>query len=430
MVMELNRLSAVDAVRMLQRRELTAVQLMRACFARIEQREDAVHAWAALDKDAALAHAQELDEGPIAGPLHGLPFGVKDLFDTRDFPTTYGSPIYQDHRPQTDATAVARCRAAGALVAGKTVTTEFATFKAPLTRNPHNPAYTPGGSSSGSAAAVADNMVPFALGTQTAASVIRPAAYCGVVGFKPTFGAIPRDGIKALAPSLDTVGCFTRTVEDAALVASVLMDKPELRRLDYDGPPRVGIYRTHQWRHTLPETRDAVTQAAETLARSRAVVQEVDLPPECCSLVQLQSDIMAFETSRSLAVERDQYASQLSPDLLALLEGGDRIAPDRHQANLRRAADMYARVANWFERFDVLLTPSAAGEAPFADLGTGDPLFGRVWTMFGLPCIHLPFATGPHGLPVGVQIVARKGEDHRLLCIAKWMHARLRPSPQ
>jgi Asp-tRNA(Asn)/Glu-tRNA(Gln) amidotransferase A subunit family amidase len=425
--MVLNKLTALDAARMLQRRELSAVQLMRACFARIEQREDSVHAWAALDKDAALAHAQALDDGPITGPLHGLPFGVKDLFDTQELPTTYGSPIYQGHRPDADAAAVARCRQAGALIAGKTVTTEFASYKVPLTRNPHNTAYTPGGSSSGSAAAVADDMVPFALGTQTAASIIRPAAYCGVVGFKPSFGAIPRDGIKPLAPSLDTVGCFTRTVEDAGLIASVLMDKPELRRLDYDGPPRIGVYRTPQWRHTLPETREAIAQATETLGRARAVVQEVDLPPEYCALVQLQSDIMAYEAARSLAAERERHAGQLSPILLALLEGGDTIDAQKHEANLERAREIYGRVMASFERFDVLLTPSTTGEAPFADQGTGDPLFGRVWTLFGLPCVHLPFATGPHGLPVGVQAVGPKGDDFRLLCIAKWMHDRLRP---
>lgn len=427
MAMVLNRLTALDAVRMLQRRELSAVQLMRACFARIEQREDSVHAWAALDKDAALARAQALDNGPVTGPLHGLPFGVKDIFDTQDLPTSYGSAIYRDHRPEQDAAAVTRCREAGALVMGKTVTTEFATFKPPLTRNPHNTAYTPGGSSSGSAAAVADFMVPFALGTQTAASVIRPAAYCGVVGFKPTFGSIPRDGVKSLAPSLDTVGCFTRTVDDAALIASVLMDQPALRRLDYDGPPRIGLYRTPQWRHTQPETREAMAQAAEILSRARAVVQEVDLPPECCALVQLQSDIMAYEATRSLAQERERHASQISPGLLALLQGGDKIDAERHQANLQRARDTYARVHAWFERFDVLLTPSAPGEAPFADQGTGDPLFGRVWTMFGLPCIHLPFATGPMGLPVGLQAIGPKGDDHRLLSIAKWMHDKLRP---
>jgi Asp-tRNA(Asn)/Glu-tRNA(Gln) amidotransferase A subunit family amidase len=426
MAMVLNRLTALDAVRMLQRRELSAVQLMRACFARIEQREDSVHAWVSMNKDAALAHAQALDNGAITGPLHGLPFGVKDIFDTADLPTSYGSPIYKDHRPAADADAVARCRGAGALVAGKTVTTEFATFKAPLTRNPHNTAYTPGGSSSGSAAAVADFMVPFALGTQTAASIVRPAAYCGVVGFKPSFGTVPRTGVKSLAPSLDTVGCFTRTVEDAGLVASVLMDQPALRRLDYEGPPRVGVYRTPQWRHTLPETREAMAYATEALARAGAVVQELDLPPQYCALVQLQSDIMAYEATQSLAAERQQDAGQISPGLLALLEGGDTIDAQTHQANLRRAAEMYPRVSGWFERFDVLLTPSAPGEAPFADLGTGDPLFGRVWTLFGLPCIHLPFATGPHGLPVGLQAVGSKGDDHRLLCIAKWLHDRLR----
>jgi Asp-tRNA(Asn)/Glu-tRNA(Gln) amidotransferase A subunit family amidase len=426
MAIVLNQLSALEAVRMLQRRELSAVQLLRACFARIEQRDDEVRAWSALDKDAALVRAAELDKGPIIGPLHGLPFGVKDLFDTEDLPTTYGSPIYEGHRPNVDAAAVALCRAAGALVAGKTVTTEFATYKPSSTRNPRGTAYTPGGSSSGSAAAVADDMVPFALGTQTAASIVRPASYCGVVGFKPSFGTIPRDGLKMLSSSLDTPGCFTRTVGDAGLVASVLMGKPELMKLEYKATPRIAIYRTPQWRHTLPETKAALAHAASVLARAGAVVEEVSLPTEFCGMVQLQSDILAFEATRSLAPERARSAGMLSPILTALLQGGDTITAQQHEANVERAAGMYHNVDSWFDRFDIILTPSAPGEAPFADQGTGDPLFGRVWTLFGLPCVHLPFATGPHGLPVGLQAVGRRGEDYKTLCIADWMHPRLK----
>lgn len=411
---------------MLQRRELSSVQLLRACFARIEQRDDEIRAWSALDKEGALARAAELDNGPITGPLHGLPFGVKDLFDTVDMPTTYGSPIYKDHRPTADAAAVALCREAGAVLIGKAVTTEFATFKPSPTRNPHGTAYTPGGSSSGSAAAVADDMVPFALGTQTAASIVRPASYCGVVGFKPSFGSIPRDGLKLLSASLDTPGCFTRTVADAGLVASVLMGKPELAKLECKTPPRVAVYRTPQWRHTLPETKAALAHAATVLARAGAVVEEVALPAEFCGMVQLQSDIMAFEATRSLEAERQRNAGMLSPVLTALLEGGDTITADKHEANIERAASMYARIDSWFDRFDVMLTPSAPGEAPFADQGTGDPLFGRVWTLFGLPCVAIPFATGPHGLPVGLQAVGRRGEDYKTLCIADWMHPLLK----
>lgn len=421
----LNSLGAVAAARKLQRRELTAVQLVRACFARIEQRENTVHAWTALQKQAALDHAEELDRGALRGPLHGLPIGVKDLFDTADLPTRYGSPIYDRHRPGLDAACVAMCRGAGAIVIGKTVTTEFATYQAGPTRNPRNEAYTPGGSSSGSAAAVADDMVPFALGSQTAGSIIRPASYCGIVGFKPTFGSIPRAGVKSLADSLDTIGGFARSVPDVALFASVLMRDARMLDLSYEGKPRIGMYRSLQWRHAHAETKEAFAQAAATLSRAGAIVQEAPLPPEHCMLVQLHADIMAFEASQSLAYERLEHAAQLSPKIQAVLEAGARITAEQHIANLERAAEARVRVDAWFQQYDVLLAPSASGEAPFADLGTGDPQFSRPWTLFGLPCLNLPFATGPQGLPVGLQLVGQRHADHRTLAIAAWVHERL-----
>ena len=380
MSIALNRLGALDAARKLQRRELTAVQLVRACFARIEQRENTIHAWTALQKQAALEHAEQLDKGPLRGPLHGLPIGVKDLFDTVDLPT----------------------------------------------RNPRNEAHTPGGSSSGSAAAVADDMVPFALGSQTAGSIIRPASYCGIVGFKPTFGAIPRAGVKSLAESLDTVGGFARSVPDIALFASVLMRDPRMLDLNYDAKPRIGMYRSLQWRHAQAETKEAYAQAAAILARAGAQVEEVPQPPAGdCMLVQLHADIMAYEASQSLAYERLEHAAQLSAKIQSVLEAGARITAEEHQRNLARAAEVRARVDLWFDRYDVLFTPSASGEAPFADLGTGDPQFSRGWTLFGLPCLNLPFATGPQGLPVGLQVVGPRHADHRTLAISAWMHERL-----
>jgi len=425
MTIALNRLGALEASRLLQRREITAVQLLRACFARIEQRDGQLHAWTAIDQAAAMARAEALDRGAITGPLHGLPFGVKDMFDTASLPTRYGSAIYKDHQPAHDAAAVAQCVAAGAIIAGKTVTTEFATYKPPPTRNPHGTAYSPGGSSSGSAAAVADNMVPFALGTQTAASIVRPAAYCGVVGYKPTFAVVPREGLKSLARSLDTIGWFARSVPDTALVASVLLDEPRLTDLSSSAAPRIGMYRSPQWRRALPETRAALDHAASVFSRAGAAVEEIPLPQEYCSLVQLQSDVMAYEVAQSLEAERREHANQLSTSLLALLEAGATISPAQHAANLQRAAQTYDRVQGWFDRYDVLLSPSATGEAPLAELGTGDPLFGRVWTMLGTPCVHLPFATGPQGLPVGLQAIGRRGDDHKLLAMAHWMHERL-----
>ncbi|AOB41207.1 amidase [Bordetella parapertussis] len=411
--MNLNRISASEAARLLNRRDLTAEQLARACLARIEQREPEVQAWTALRPDAVLAAARELDRGPIRGVLHGLPLGVKDMFDTADLPTAYGSGIYQSHQPRADAAAVALCRDAGALVLGKTATTEFATYHPGPTRNPRNTAYTPGGSSSGSAAAVAGDMVPLALGTQTAGSVIRPAAYCGVVGYKPSFGRISRAGLKSLAETLDTVGMFARSVDDVALLASVLMRDARLRELRYDGTPRVAMFRSPQWRHTLPETRAAFERAARALSQAGAVVEE---------LAPLHSDVMAYEAAQALAFERIHYPSQLSTKLAAMLEAGAALTAEQYLAHLAQAGQARAKVAEWLQRYDVLLAPSATGEAPFYDQGTGDPLFCRAWTLFGVPCVHLPFAQGPQGLPVGLQVVGGFRDDQRLLAIARWMN--------
>ncbi|MCD0505297.1 amidase [Bordetella petrii] len=427
MAVELNRLSATQAALMLAQRELSAEQLMRACFARIEQRDPTVKAWAACDKTQALAQARALDQSATRGVLHGLPMGVKDIFDTCDLPTSYGSPIYAGHRPPQDAAAVALCREAGAVVAGKTVTTEFATYAPGPTRNPCNPAYTPGGSSSGSAAAVADHMVPFALGTQTAGSIIRPAAYCGVVGYKPSFGCISRAGVKGLADMLDTIGGFARTVDDVALFASVLMRDATLRELDYDARPRIGMYRTTQWLHTLPETRDAYLRAASLLSQAGAEVHDMELPSDLCALVQAHADIMSFQAAQSLAYERTRHAGQLSDALRAMLDVGCQITADEHRANLARAAQGRALVEPWFEQYDILLAPSASGEAPFMAQGTGDPLFCRLWTLFGTPCVHLPFDAGPQGLPVGLQAIGKPGEDRRTLAIARWALNVLRP---
>jgi len=426
---ELNKLGALEAARRLNRRELTAEQLVRACLARIEQREPEIQAWAALDADAALAQARALDKGPVRGVLHGLPLGVKDIFDTHDLPTRYGSGIYAQHRPDADAACVALCREAGAVVLGKTVTTEFATYQPGPTRNPRNPAYTPGGSSSGSAAAVADDMAPLALGTQTAGSIIRPAAYCGVVGFKPSFGRVPRAGVKALADSLDTIGGFARSVEDVGLLAAVLMRDERLLKLDYDGKPRIGMFRTLQWRHTLPEARAAYEHAARVLSAAGARVEEMPLPPEDCAVVQLHADLMAFEASQALAYERQAHASQLSTKLQAVLQAGASITAETYLEMRRRAARTAARVDAWFDQYDVVLAPSATGEAPFFDQGTGDPMFCRGWTMCGTPTVHLPFAHGPQGLPVGLQAIARVNDDHALLAMAGWIHRVLAEQP-
>ena len=422
---KLNELEAWQAAALLARRELRAVDLLRACLERVAERDGVVRAFAHVDADAALAQARVLDAAPLRGPLHGLPLGVKDLFDTAELPTAYGSPIYAGHRPVADAAAVALCREVGALVLGKTVTTEFAYFHAGPTRNPNNPAHTPGGSSSGSAAAVADRMLPLALGTQTAGSIIRPAAYCGVVGYKPSYGRVPRAGVKSLSDALDTVGGFGRSVRDVALLGAVLTGDARLSAALDGAAPRIGLCRTPDWAHADEDTQQAWSQATATLTAHAASVADVTLHGELADLVALQKAVMAFEMSRALSHERIRHRARLSDRLRALLDEGTAISGETHATHLARAAAAQRCVDALFDRHDVLLAPSATGEAPTGD-ATGDPLFCRGWTLLGLPCVHLPFGRGRRGLPVGLQLVGRRGSDHRLLAAAQWSLDRLR----
>ena len=428
MPMTNSRLIELDAWRaaeLLATRELSAVDLVRACLDRVAERDGAVHAFAAIDPDAALAQARVLDAGPVRGALHGLPLGVKDLFDTTGLPATYGSSLYAGNRPAADAAAVALCREAGALVLGKTVTTEFAYFQPGPTRNPHNLAHTPGGSSSGSAAAVADHMLPLALGTQTAGSIVRPASYCGVVGYKPSHGRVPRAGVKSLSETLDTVGGFGRSVRDVALLGAVLTGDARLAKV-LDAPaPRIGMCRTPEWPQAGSDTQRAFAEATSALSPHAASLIDVALPDDLRDLVALQKAVMAFEMSRALSHERLQHRSRLSERLLTLLDEGVAIPGAEHAANLARTAAAQRRTDALFGRIDVLIAPSATGEAPLGTDATGDPLFCRGWTLLGLPCVHLPFAIGQHGLPVGLQVVGRFGEDHHLLAAAKWVHDRL-----
>jgi amidase len=421
-----NQLSAREAARRIACRELSAEALVRACLERIEEREAVVGAWIQLDADAALAEARALDAGALRGPLHGLPVAVKDLIDTVQYPTAYGSPIYAGYRPPADASCVAVARAAGALVLGKTVTTEFATFSPGKTANPHNPLHTPGGSSSGSAAAVADFMAPLAYGTQTAGSVIRPAAYCGVVGYKPSFGLICRAGVKPMAESLDTVGVLARDVGDAAFFAGVLAGR-DLQPPATPATPRVGLCRTAEWEQAEPATRDALESAAGSLSAAGARVQEITLASEFSRLVVAQSEIMAYEIARALAYEAQAHAAQLSAKLHALLAQGRAVTPARHDDNLRLAERCRRALADQFAGVDVLLTPSTTGEAPAGLDATGNPLFNRLWTLLGAPCVHLPSARGPNGLPVGVQLVGLVGDDRKTLAAADWAWAVLAP---
>jgi Asp-tRNA(Asn)/Glu-tRNA(Gln) amidotransferase A subunit family amidase len=350
---------------------------------------------------------------------------VKDLFDTTDLPTAYGSPVYAHHRPVADAASVTLCREAGAVVLGKTVTTEFAYFTPGPTVNPHNALHTPGGSSSGSAAAVADHLVPLALGTQTAGSIIRPAAYCGVVGYKPSLGRVVGAGVKSLSPTLDVIGSFGRGVEDAALLGAVLTGDPRLRELNNHGTLRIGLFPSPSWPQADADTRQAWDTATQALARNSDACQDVPMPQDFGELIQLQKDVMTFEMARSLSFERLRHREALSPALLALLDAGMAIGGAQHAANLQRTADWRLRIDALFERHDVLLTPSTTGAAPEGLAATGDPLFCRSWSLLGLPAVHLPLIRNARGLPVGLQLVGRMGEDHKLLAAARRIHERL-----
>jgi len=412
-------LSARDAAREIAAGRLSATALVGACLDRIAAREAVVGAWHHLDREVALAAAQRCDASPPSGPLHGIPIAVKDLIDTSDMPTGYGSAIYQGHRPVADAACVALARAAGAIVLGKTVTTEFACFTAGKTANPRNPAHTPGGSSSGSAAAVADGMVPLALGTQTAGSVIRPASYCGAVGFKPSLGVIPRAGVKPLADSLDTIGTMAKNVGDAAFLAGILGGRPALCRLPMPSPPpHFGFYRTPMWDAAEPSTIAALDHARAALERGGATVCDIAAPPEHARLTAAQETIMGFELARNLAYERVQRAAELSPRLGQQLDEGMAVGPAEYDAAQKVYRAALARLDEFFGRCDALLAPAAPGEAPQGLGFTGNPVFNRMWTLLGTPCVTLPTIWGNSGLPTGIQLVGRPGHDAQLMAAA------------
>lgn len=401
---------------------LTPSDLIGAYLDRIAGQEPSIGAFAWFDAEQARTQASCVSSGPLAG----IPIGVKDVLDTADMPSQYGSPIWQGWRPRADAAAVAWIRKAGAVPIGKTVTTEFATRKPGPTRNPANPEHTPGGSSSGSAAGVAAGFFPAAFGTQTAGSIIRPAAFCGVVGYKPTFGLVPRWGMKLMSESLDTIGVIARTVSDAALVAGVAagvhLGNPDAKP---QRPARVGICRSPTWGLAAPETQALLDRVASALGKAGAWVGERNLPPPCTDLIDAHPVVMNAESARSLGWELAHHREGISEGLLEKLEFGlDQTADD-----LRRAYQVFADAQRSFpgalQDLDVLITPSAPGEAPKGLAWTGDPGFNFIWTSLHVPCVTVPAGTGPNGLPLGIQIVGRHGEDRAVLTWARWVQAAL-----
>lgn len=415
------RKSARDLIEAFAREDGSPSDAVAACRERIQLREPSVHAWRSLYWDAVDAQLAERAKtpGPERGPLWGVPIGVKDIFDTMDTPTAYGSEIYDGHRPAADAACVARLRAAGAIILGKTVTTEFAWRRQGPTRHPRDAERSPGGSSSGSAAAVADGMVPLALGSQTAASVIRPAAYCGIVGFKPTHGLISLQGVKGFAASLDTAGAFARTVGDVALLVGVMAGRPAWA----DAKPAEGSYALRVWtgpemEKVAPAAATAFEAALEKAREGGGAVDRPDLPDGFAELAEAQDVVMHFEAAREQAHERRVAFDRLSAHQQELLTKGEAISPqDYDQAVALRDACL-AKLDALFGEADALVTPSAVDVAPLYKDGTGDPALCRAFTMLGLPSITLPCGSGDGELPFGLQLVARPGRDLDLLGLA------------
>jgi Asp-tRNA(Asn)/Glu-tRNA(Gln) amidotransferase A subunit family amidase len=385
------------------------------CLDWIDRLEPVIRAWTQVDRDC-------VPDATKKGPLFGVPVGIKDIIDTADLPTSYGSPIYAGHRPTGDATCVTRLRSAGAVVLGKTVTTEFASSFPGPTRNPHDPARTPGGSSSGSAAAVASGMVPVALGTQTAGSTIRPAAYCGVFGFKPTFGCVRLEGVKPLSSRLDTIGMFARDAADLDVVLSVLAEPGTLDRnnVTHIERPRIAIARTSLWELADSSGKDAIEFAAKRFAQAGAVVEEAEPPVDAALLRDTLMEIVERDVSLSLATEYDNAKRDLSDRLRQLIERGQAIDEERYAAALATADRSRHDIAPYLSRFDFVLTLGVAGEAPIGLDSTGDLSFCCPWTLLGVPAVSVPGVTGPAGMPIGIQMVATWHHDRRLLRAASW----------
>lgn len=424
----LHELTLRQALHGLQKRLWSHTELIHAYCERIAQREPQVQAWSCIDTDDALAQARRLDAhaDQSSGPLAGLPLGVKDVIDTARLPTRYGSPIYSLHQPASDAYCVSALRSAGAIILGKATTAEFAHTTPPATRNPHNLEHTPGGSSSGSAACVADFMVPAALATQTGGSTIRPAAYCGIVGFKPSFGLINRAGVKPVAESLDCVGLMARDVDDIELLLRVLAPQPGAPLPHGSAAPRIGIYPSPHW-HTLdPEYQAAFLQFEEWLHSSGTHVHSLGEHAYLASLADDQRLIMNFEAARALHFEFTQHPHALSPALYDNLAAGWSTPYTDYLEAQQRARAARRQFHQSLHDLDLIITPSTQGTAPSGIARSGTSLLNRSWSLLGVPALNLPIGPAANGLPLGVQLVGRYGHDYALLHWAKWLQARLK----
>jgi len=438
----LHEVGAGEAARMIREGVVTSVEFVQACLARVREVDAQVQAWMFLDPEYALGQARAADEyrmsGQPIGALHGVPVGLKDIIDTADMPTENGSVLHAGRTPSRDASVVSLLRAAGAVIMGKTVTTEFATRTPGKTRNPHDPAHTPGGSSSGSAAAVAAGMAPLALGSQTTGSTIRPASYCGVYGFKPTHGLVPRHGMFQLSRTLDHVGLFARSVEDIALLLEVLAAHDER---DPDSRPRARVpYRevaaaeppltpmfafvkTSLWDRVDADAREAFGELVEQLGDR---VEEIELVTPAEEVLEWQRAIGGAEIAINLRREWDKGRDKLSPALRSRIEAGRDVRAVDYLRALGRIPELNASLVELFEqRFDAILTLPAFGTAPKGLESTGDPAFCALWTLCGMPALNVPLMQGANGLPLGVQLVGARHRDAQLLRTARWLVAHL-----
>ena len=410
----LNELSLSDACEMINRTEISPREYLSDCLARIHLRESEVLAFTNFDEEMAIERLSKLEAMERKAPLCGIPVGIKDIMNTSDFPTTMGSLIYTDFRPQRDAACVTMCRNSGAVIPGKTETTEFAYYSPGKTRNPHNPMHTPGGSSMGSAAAVADFMLPAALGSQTAGSVIRPAAYCGVVGYKASRGMFSLEGVCGVAQSLDSLGFFVREVNDLKLLRNVFLGTTNPIG-EQSQTLRIGLVRTPHWSEAEACQRNLLENVCDRLSDNSCEVDEVEIGPSDGALSSAQATVMAYEASRSLAYEYESHRDLLSSQIKDLIESG-RSTDFEEYMKARVLSEIWQRnLQRIFESFDVLLTPSAPGEAPPGLHATGDPIFNRMWTLLQVPSITLPAGTGPNGLPLGIQIIGAYNGDDRMI---------------
>jgi Asp-tRNA(Asn)/Glu-tRNA(Gln) amidotransferase A subunit family amidase len=444
-----NLLSATDARALIEKGLLTSCELVEACFARIDELEPTIGAWAHLDRDVALRQARDADEfrksGLPIGALHGLPIGIKDIIDTADYPTECGTVLHQGRQPENDATLVSLLKEAGAIILGKTVSTELAVYAPGKTRNPHNSDHTPGGSSSGSAAAVSAAMVSLSVGTQTNGSVIRPAAYCGVFGYKPSFGRISRYGVLEQSPPLDTVGVFARDLADLALIADVLMrfDNRDQAMTPIAPPclasimaqevpvdPHFAFMRTPVWEQIDEATKDGLREMIEfTNEVQPKTVDIVDMPDSFAELHEDHRKVMESDLARSFADEYQWGKAQLSDVLREMIERGQQVSDAEYQKSVARMQEYNAFLDEVFEDYDAILTPATPGPAPAGIEATGSPVMNTIWTFCGTPAINLPILQSADGLPMGVQIVGEKNDDARLFRSTRWLLDRLEDTP-